>query len=1047
MSETKEGDKKNKNGKNQLKLSNTEIIGVIERVVSQSTVVDTWDLSKAGIDTLPVQVINLIKQDTCRLALSYNRLAGLPNEILQLGKLRYLNLRANMLSTFPVVLTHLPNLEILELGRNKIKKLPKHPGCLANLKVFSISKNRLTRIPDYLSNFHNLRIIKLDSNPIEWPPPDAFDSFNHAASSVTHPDYPQKHKLDLEMEAWVAALRRWLRHNPDSGTQNDTHDSTPSNTPSPFNPPTPDTPNNHYFSPTLDVYNSDYASKSSHASHGRNASSSAIFPKRSINQELKVKKSLPDMRHGSNRIITDPTPLNATLHRDESLSFAVERKESVDLPPIPTLPSSLSGFPGPSSVSETETSEHNCSREYKQEHYPATPLSRNIEHLQKQALHSSTVSTTYKHRHTPTPPSPLSISNTDIIVDAANNLLFALSQTHSAISHLVTLTHSDFAVVVGPLLNSAAGGLDPLFRVLGGKVHSGNSVHSAHSSNTIEDLTDAVKMASRAFSPLIAELRARVAGRFVVDAQFVHPVVLRMVVLTLYGSMSEIANVWRVMSGCVGGVSGLSSVSGGDRGGGGDRNENQLQHQQAQKPLQPLQPNQLHQPHQTRSIDKSTKKVYRQGVSLTQADFDYVHSHNSAQSSTLAPSAPNTPSDRLPYLDVDNPRTPTSRSPEPGSTTAHEQAQLDGHVRERERDDVHSQLRTPSPHAHPAQLQPHQIDTLKVAPRTPRASTPDDAGELVELIGSCVEVGGRFWPVLDEDVASTSTYDDGGDSVHKNANTNTNTNTRATLKANTPSHTSDPIMVELRDKSNEAKLLTAKLAQDLEVVKSARNAYGVGGLRAADAACVKVLFEHASAFNKMVIWMASLVKGLGEMRRLPLKTRRRMQMIMDLVSELTVQLHVSQYRPLAPSPNSAALNMASGSGSGGVIGNEVNGSNSLNSLNSWNSLNSTAPRSPKSAKSSKSTGKKSREKGLGMAAFPAPVLSRSQSSMPANMASMAGSMSAGMGMGKRPSQPRSATNFGAGLSKVFSPTSYADSKKRGGSVSGYSASSDSTSYE
>lgn len=159
----------------------------------------------------------------------------------------------------------------------------------------------------------------------------------------------------------------------------------------------------------------------------------------------------------------------------------------------------------------------------------------------------------------------------------------------------------------------------------------------------------------------------------------------------------------------------------------------------------------------------------------------------------------------------------------------------------------------------------------------------------------------------------------------------------------------------------------------------------------------------------MVIWMASLVKGLGEMKRLPLKTRRRMQQIMDLVSELTVQVHVSSYRPLAPSPHSAALNMAT-------------------------SNNSSRSESPKLMK----TSKKAKEKGLG---FPTPVLSRSQSSQP------------GMPV-KRPTQPRSATNFGAGLTRVFSPTSYSTSnnsegysKKRTGSLSGYSASSDSTNYD
>lgn len=890
----------------------------------------------------------------------------------------------------------MPQLEILELGRNKIKKLPKDPGTLINLKVFSISKNKLTKIPSYIHKFTNLRIIKLDSNPIEWPPSSVIESFNNIAQkAITTKVESDKDKLDIEMEAWVRALRDWLKdHSEKSASKgayttdedsdyhrrrqsgNSFHSDNIHSPPLPKDrgmlggssfkfpapkgtPPTPglvspttthtspdslsqasttfNTTSHQYFSPTLDIYNSDYAL------HGRNASSSAVLPNRNANaqtQGLKVKKSLPDMRYGTNRIVTDPTPLNAALRRDESLSFAVERKESVDLPPIPNLPKSGNGhytslgFPAPSSVSETETSSQSQSNSHSDD---TSPLPRNIDHLKKLALKSSDFSTTFKHRHTPTPPSPLSISNTDVVVDAANSLLFALSQAHSAISQLLTLTSDNFASFITPLLNNAARGLDPLFQVLGSRVHSA------------EGVTDAVKVASKAFSPLIAELRVRIAGKFVSDVQFVHPVVLRSVILTLYGSMSEIANVWRVIS------KHLPTKS-----------ENQLQMQQQMQMQHKSQPR--------GSIDKSTKRMYRQGVSLTQADFEYVHSHNSA----------NEGGDSLPYLvKVDDPRTPTSRSPEP--------------------------------HPHP---QPYQMNTLRVAPSTPPSSTPDDAEELMDLIGSCVEVGGEFWPVLDEDV-DNSYVDDfspgGGIGVG--------------------SSTSDPVIVELRDKNHDAKVLTGRLAQSLHTVRSATNPHGVAGLRAADAASVRALFENASSFNKvsrvfkvsvqadnyqMVIWMASLVKGLGEMKRLPLKTRRRMQQIMDLVSELTVQLHVSQYRPLAPSPNSAALNMAT-------------------------NAHSNTPSRSQSPKSNKSSKKK--EKGLGMSAFPTPVLSRSQSSQPAIVA-------------KRPPQPRSATNFSAGLTRVFSPGSYTSgagnsntsnsnnneehSKKRAGSLSGYSASSDST---
>lgn len=107
MTEVKGPDKLQKSSsKNSINLSKEEIIELIERVVHQdSKLVDTWDLSKAGIDSLPIEVIDLIKQDTCRLALSYNRLSRLPDDILTFSKLRYLNLRANMFTTFPLVVS------------------------------------------------------------------------------------------------------------------------------------------------------------------------------------------------------------------------------------------------------------------------------------------------------------------------------------------------------------------------------------------------------------------------------------------------------------------------------------------------------------------------------------------------------------------------------------------------------------------------------------------------------------------------------------------------------------------------------------------------------------------------------------------------------------------------------------------------------------------------------------------------------------------------------------------------------------------------------
>lgn len=86
------------------KLNEFELINLVKRVKNiENKLFDTWDLSKAEINYLPTEVINLIKDETCRLALSYNKLSELPIEILQLSKLRYLNLRANSFTQFPLI--------------------------------------------------------------------------------------------------------------------------------------------------------------------------------------------------------------------------------------------------------------------------------------------------------------------------------------------------------------------------------------------------------------------------------------------------------------------------------------------------------------------------------------------------------------------------------------------------------------------------------------------------------------------------------------------------------------------------------------------------------------------------------------------------------------------------------------------------------------------------------------------------------------------------------------------------------------------------------
>ena len=812
----------------------------------------------------------------------------------------------------------MPQLEILELGRNKIKALPTNPGTLVNLKVFSISKNKLTKIPTYIHLFKNLKIFKIDGNPIKWPNQSILSSLNKQAQNVVlndndHNKFNEHDKLDFQMECWVKCLQSYLRDNISINF-------------------TTDEESDHYhskFSPLIknDIKQFKFPINNDHHHlnnyhHHRNASSSAILPNPNFNsnQNIKSKKSLPDLRN-SNRIITDPTPLrNFNIDESNILQSKVNDDNEISIDGINNNEINNNG--------NDSYDMNNNNNKIIDDHANDTDINqKSFNHFKTLTNFNSNYNSIFKHKHTPTPPSPLSISNNDVLIEAANSLLFALSQTHSAIQNLINLTSLQFISLIQPLLNNASEGLEPLFKVLD------STINHFKSNFDLIKLIEAIKTSSFSFSPLISNFRKILNDKqSSLELQYIHPILLRSTILSLYSSMSEIANAWRIISPILPfkmpNNNNNNNVNNVNSGGNGNEKS---------------------------SIDKSTKKIYRQGLSLTQHDFNYLNNNYDQQ-------------DSLPYL--------SSAKSTPVKNNSNDN---------------------------------HDIENLRLNAATPTNNNINDndnnnTNDLLNLIQSCIDLSINFWPLLDQDLNVTYFND-----------------------FNVVNNASDPIIIELRDKIKCVRVISDKLNQSLQSVKKST-------LKGSTQSERKCLFDEASQFNKMVIWMASLVKGLGDMKRLPLKSRRRMQQIMDLVSELTVQLHVSQFRPTAPSPNSAALNMT-------------------------NASNQSITNSPKSITSKSTNNKKSKTFGN----FPTPVLSRSQSSQPNYVNAK----------GLRPvQQQRSATNFGAGLSRVFSPISSSsnnnnnnsnediefkldkDKKKRAGSLSslyssngGYSASSDSTNHD
>lgn len=204
---------------------------------------DTLDLSRKSIEVVDAGDVRILRsgvgrqqKGVWRLALSYNRLHELSfhDSFTLLGRLRYLNLKGNDLRALPAALAAMPSLEILDVSKNEIEQLPEDPGRLVRLRVLSLSNNKLRVLPGYLAYFANLRVLKVENNPIEWPPADVIQSRESAggAGATTGPRPSTSSRNgshggshggsgdgggllkkggDDEMRIWIATLKDYMR--------------------------------------------------------------------------------------------------------------------------------------------------------------------------------------------------------------------------------------------------------------------------------------------------------------------------------------------------------------------------------------------------------------------------------------------------------------------------------------------------------------------------------------------------------------------------------------------------------------------------------------------------------------------------------------------------------------------------------------------------------------------------------------------------------------------------------------------------------------------
>ncbi|TVY18306.1 Leucine-rich repeat-containing protein sog2 [Lachnellula arida] len=161
----------------------------------------TIDLSHKQIKVFPDEVVDIIKNELERLAVSHNQISTFPSRFSECTSLRYLNVRNNQIREFPQAICQLTSLEILDLGRNKLKVLPPELVKLSSLKVLSVPRNRIEALPLCLADMASLQVLKLDGNPITFPPKEV----------LQQPQTPSPPNAGFQESEIASQIKRFLK--------------------------------------------------------------------------------------------------------------------------------------------------------------------------------------------------------------------------------------------------------------------------------------------------------------------------------------------------------------------------------------------------------------------------------------------------------------------------------------------------------------------------------------------------------------------------------------------------------------------------------------------------------------------------------------------------------------------------------------------------------------------------------------------------------------------------------------------------------------------
>ncbi|XP_012495137.1 PREDICTED: leucine-rich repeat and calponin homology domain-containing protein 3 [Propithecus coquereli] len=132
------------------------------------------NISRNQLSTLPVHLCNLPLKV---LIASNNKLVSLPEEIGHLRHLTELDVSCNEIQTIPCQIGNLEALRDLNVRRNHLVHLPEELAELPLIRL-DFSCNKITTIPVCYRNLRHLQMITLDNNPLQSPPAQPTDEFS-----------------------------------------------------------------------------------------------------------------------------------------------------------------------------------------------------------------------------------------------------------------------------------------------------------------------------------------------------------------------------------------------------------------------------------------------------------------------------------------------------------------------------------------------------------------------------------------------------------------------------------------------------------------------------------------------------------------------------------------------------------------------------------------------------------------------------------------------------------------------------------------------------